>query len=154
MFGLSNRIPTVKLKIPGKAFLKSESRTSVTFKFFTLELATSGSGWDLKSTLPWKKYEKYKKCFNDSQFKTPKWLYSAHSDRQSPSTYFCHRFSNPIFFAILSQKVFWTCLICKISQWDQHGSIIMSSDWESCLKSWLSNPNWSFDSRIKWFNDQ
>ena len=26
------RIPTVKLKIPGKAFLKSESRTSVTFK--------------------------------------------------------------------------------------------------------------------------
>ena len=28
----SFRIPTVKLKIPGKAFLKSESRTSVTFK--------------------------------------------------------------------------------------------------------------------------
>ena len=28
----SNRIPTVKLKIPGKAFLKSEFRTSVTFK--------------------------------------------------------------------------------------------------------------------------
>ena len=28
----SDRIPTVKLKIPGKAFLKSESRTSVTFK--------------------------------------------------------------------------------------------------------------------------
>ena len=27
-----NRIPTVKFKIPGKAFLKSESRTSVTFK--------------------------------------------------------------------------------------------------------------------------
>ena len=27
-----SRIPTVKLKIPGKAFLKSESRTSVTFK--------------------------------------------------------------------------------------------------------------------------
>ena len=26
------RIPTVKLKIPGKAFLKSETRTSVTFK--------------------------------------------------------------------------------------------------------------------------
>ena len=26
------RIPTVKVKIPGKAFLKSESRTSVTFK--------------------------------------------------------------------------------------------------------------------------
>ena len=26
------RIPTVKLKIPGNAFLKSESRTSVTFK--------------------------------------------------------------------------------------------------------------------------
>ena len=26
------RIPTVKFKIPGKAFLKSESRTSVTFK--------------------------------------------------------------------------------------------------------------------------
>ena len=26
------RIPTVKLKIPGKLFLKSESRTSVTFK--------------------------------------------------------------------------------------------------------------------------
>ena len=33
------RIPTVKLKIPGKAFLKSESRTSVTFKlqFLTLK---------------------------------------------------------------------------------------------------------------------
>ena len=34
------RIPTVKLKIPGKAFLISETRTSVTFKltlfiFFT-----------------------------------------------------------------------------------------------------------------------
>ena len=29
---LAIRIPTVKLKIPGKAFLKSESRTSVTFK--------------------------------------------------------------------------------------------------------------------------
>ena len=29
---LKARIPTVKLKIPGKAFLKSESRTSVTFK--------------------------------------------------------------------------------------------------------------------------
>ena len=27
-----NRIPTVKLKIPGKPFLKSESRNSVTFK--------------------------------------------------------------------------------------------------------------------------
>ena len=26
------RIPTVKLKIPGKAFFKSESRNSVTFK--------------------------------------------------------------------------------------------------------------------------
>ena len=31
-FNILNRIPTVKLKIPGKAFLKSESRTSVTFK--------------------------------------------------------------------------------------------------------------------------
>ena len=31
-FRLENMIPTVKLKIPGKAFLKSESRTSVTFK--------------------------------------------------------------------------------------------------------------------------
>ena len=29
---VKNRIPTVKLKIPGKVFLKSESRTSVTFK--------------------------------------------------------------------------------------------------------------------------
>ena len=27
-----SRIPTVKLKIPGKSFLKSESRTSVTFQ--------------------------------------------------------------------------------------------------------------------------
>ena len=27
-----SRIPTMKLKIPGKVFLKSESRTSVTFK--------------------------------------------------------------------------------------------------------------------------
>ena len=34
---MSLRIPTVKLKIPGKAFLKSES---------------SGSGWDLASPLP------------------------------------------------------------------------------------------------------
>ena len=33
------RIPTVKLKIPGKAFLKSESRTSVTFKLLFLTLA-------------------------------------------------------------------------------------------------------------------
>ena len=33
------RIPTVKLKIPGKLFLKSESRTSVTFKFYFLTLA-------------------------------------------------------------------------------------------------------------------
>ena len=34
LFGIPripDRIPTVKLKIPGKAFLKSESRTSVTF---------------------------------------------------------------------------------------------------------------------------
>ena len=30
--GKTTRIPTVKLKIPGKAFLKSESLTSVTFK--------------------------------------------------------------------------------------------------------------------------
>ena len=30
------RIPTVKLKIPGKVFLKYESRTSVTFKLFDL----------------------------------------------------------------------------------------------------------------------
>ena len=32
LVNLITRIPTVKLKIPGKAFLKSESRTSVTFK--------------------------------------------------------------------------------------------------------------------------
>ena len=32
MSGIPGRIPTVKLKIPGKAFLKSESRTSITFK--------------------------------------------------------------------------------------------------------------------------
>ena len=31
-YSQGGRIPTVKLKIPGKAFLKSESRTSVTFK--------------------------------------------------------------------------------------------------------------------------
>ena len=31
-FGPGLRIPTVKLKIPGKAFLKSESRTCVSFK--------------------------------------------------------------------------------------------------------------------------
>ena len=35
-----NPIPTVKLKIPGKAFLKSGSRTSVTFKLQFLTLAT------------------------------------------------------------------------------------------------------------------
>ena len=29
---ISSRIPTVNLKIPGKAFLKSETRISVTFK--------------------------------------------------------------------------------------------------------------------------
>ena len=34
-----SRIPTVKLKILGKAFLKSESRTSVTFKLKFLTLA-------------------------------------------------------------------------------------------------------------------
>ena len=33
------RIPTAKLKIPGKAFLKSETRTSVTFKLKFLTLA-------------------------------------------------------------------------------------------------------------------
>ena len=35
-----NRIPTVKLEIPGKAFLKSETRISVTFElqFFTLAI--------------------------------------------------------------------------------------------------------------------
>ena len=38
--GRGNRIPAVKSKIPGKSFLKSESRTSVTFKlkFFTLDI--------------------------------------------------------------------------------------------------------------------
>ena len=36
---LSFRIPTVKLKIPGNAFLKSESRASVTFKLQFLTLA-------------------------------------------------------------------------------------------------------------------
>ena len=36
----SARIPTVKSKIPGKGFLKSESRTSVTFKLKFLTLAT------------------------------------------------------------------------------------------------------------------
>ena len=61
---------------------------------------------------------------------------------------------SPVFAVISSRKLLWTCLICKISQSDQHGSRIMSSDWDSCLKSWLSNPYWSFDSRIKWFNDQ
>ena len=30
--GLVTRIPTVKLKIPGKLFFKVESRTSVSFK--------------------------------------------------------------------------------------------------------------------------
>ena len=34
-----SRIPTVKLKNPGKSFLKSESRTSVTFKLKFLALA-------------------------------------------------------------------------------------------------------------------
>ena len=37
--GIKIRIPTVKLKIPGKEFLKSESRTSVTFKLYFLTLA-------------------------------------------------------------------------------------------------------------------
>ena len=36
---MSIRIPTVKLKIPGKAFLESESRNSVTFKLKFLTLA-------------------------------------------------------------------------------------------------------------------
>ena len=31
-FSVHGKMPTVKLKIPGKAFLKSESRISVTFK--------------------------------------------------------------------------------------------------------------------------
>ena len=36
---LCPRIPTVKLKIPGRAFLKSGCRTSVTFKLLFLTLA-------------------------------------------------------------------------------------------------------------------
>ena len=44
--GVTSRIPTVKLKIPGKAFLKSETRTSVTFKLQFLTLAINrDSGW-------------------------------------------------------------------------------------------------------------
>ena len=54
-----NRIPTVKLKIPGKAFLKSETRTSVTFKLQFLTLAKKrcfsqffhGSGLDKSKLL-------------------------------------------------------------------------------------------------------
>ena len=40
-YDISLRIPTMKLKIPGKAFLKSESQTSVTFKLQFLTLATN-----------------------------------------------------------------------------------------------------------------
>jgi len=36
---VSARIPTVKLRIPGKAFLKSETRNSVRFKLEFLILA-------------------------------------------------------------------------------------------------------------------
>ena len=36
---IQSRIPMLKLKIPGKVFLKSESRTSVTFKLKILTLA-------------------------------------------------------------------------------------------------------------------
>ena len=45
-------IPTVKFEIPGKRFIKSESRTSVTLNLLFLTLAAnSGSGWDLANTL-------------------------------------------------------------------------------------------------------
>ena len=59
--GSSARNPTVKLKIPGKAFLKSESRTSVTFKTwissysFWPKLSNNGSGWDLSKSATMKK---------------------------------------------------------------------------------------------------
>ena len=52
IFPMIHRIPTVKLKIPGKVFLKSESRISVTFEIQFLTLATV------------KKCEKYKKSFS------------------------------------------------------------------------------------------
>ena len=49
----------MKLKIPGKAFLKSESQISVTSYSFWPYLPTTGSGWDLASTLPWKNCKKH-----------------------------------------------------------------------------------------------
>ena len=58
------RIPTVKLKIPGKAFSKSESRTSVTFKLQFVTLAIYQ--WQLLGLSKYatmKKCEKYKKEF-------------------------------------------------------------------------------------------
>ena len=54
---IHSRIPTVKLKIPGKAFLKSESRTSVRFKLQFLTLAINQ--WQ---RLGLTKYATMKKC--------------------------------------------------------------------------------------------
>ena len=62
---LQKKIPKVKLKIPEKAFLKSESRISVTFKlqFWTLAIYQ----WQrlgLSKYATMKKCEKYKRCLN------------------------------------------------------------------------------------------
>ena len=50
---LAPRVPTVKLRIPGKLFLKVGSRTSVTFKLYLLTLAIYQ--WQrFGSPQPWK----------------------------------------------------------------------------------------------------
>ena len=52
------RIPTVKLKIPGKLFLKSDPELLLHSSYsFWPKLSTSGSGWYLAIPLPRKKVE-------------------------------------------------------------------------------------------------
>ena len=63
-FGMWVRIPTVKLKIPEKAFLNTETRTSVTFKLQFQTLAIYQWQWlGLSKYTTMKKCEKYKKSF-------------------------------------------------------------------------------------------
>ena len=59
-FKPESRIPTVKFKIPGKLFLKSNPELLLHSSYsFWRWLSTSGSGWELASTPPWKNCEKH-----------------------------------------------------------------------------------------------
>ena len=73
-FRLHGRIPTVKLKIPGKSIFEIRNQNFCYIQVLALtlrqlKLSISGSGWDLASTLPCTKCEKhllifgFQKCF-------------------------------------------------------------------------------------------